>query len=1183
VAGQVESVDVATEADGRTDPAATAAAAGGVEAAAAGGTAANGAAASEGAAPGANGAQAGGNAAGVVAAAGGVAGASHAMDVEEALNGANGTPSDVPAAVTEEVKADKAAKVAEEERRRHRHDAGRRPPEDETLRDPRRFDLPLDGTVGRVCDLLERLAAQTPADAKRRRRDGDGRGSSSSSSSARSSDSSKGGGTRSSAASLATGEAAATASGGAEPMQIDESAAPAKPAAVTEGDEEEEEEGEVPSARRVVAEAVAAHKQLALDFLLACLGMLAAPEGAAVSGDDVNRRMLEAADHAGGLKRRGELDKPALWFEGLPAARLVRYGAQHAYRTALVARVLRALVVAAADEELGQEARGALRGVVLDVIRTSTPTRTLAGHSPGGFMDLSAAPEDPNRMIGAAMAELALVGRSQDSGGGGSSSARPASVAAGGPAAPDTAAPAPAVAATESADGAGTAAGAAAAAAAPGSDGAVAGTGGRSSSSSGSNHRQPMVLEDPQFEVNFSPLSEVAALQRLRRLVTVEELARAVVAALADQRQPVQDSALECVRLVMTRSAVDRSGGMDSGGAGDAGASSIGARSSNAAAVAAAGATAPASAAADAGTADDKADAGEKGEVPAEQAIPTAAGGRLLPLWHGRVMVHALINELCESCYDSEWRRKVAACRGLKEVCRSLRWEAARVFEFKVMQALLFVIRDQPREASVLTIEEAQEALYGLLTARYSIGEGPAATRRSTATTSAAAGFAAVAEAAAAPAGDAAAATAAAAAAGQNCAAAGSAGGGSGAGAPTAGRPELEISMSIVHLLATELTCYKASVRSVVKRALEVLAAAKGTTVAAILFPRRRAIEEATIKRSLAGMQATQQIGALEALTHCLVLEPPLLQPTPTVAGLLAEAMDLSAAEERRHPADGGAPTLYNSLPGDPAERRAVGYLAFPSRTEIRDQPLPSELPYGVQLRISVIRLMHAIMVFNYADGVVPSPLEEAPALKRRCLELLFASLTSHAPSQVIEAAFNVLMVVTNAPSPAGRRDRNVPKDLLQECLKPVLRNFISIESLSLANLSGLSRLLQLLAPVFNATLADRLYGFLRQFAEPSALIELQQQQQQQPQGASSGHRRGWRPGEEPDVAAAVLSLFPLLPPSAKWIEPLVTVVIKLEHALPRYSRLYCRPTSPFRAPLAAYLAKHPRESLEML
>lgn len=91
---------------------------------------------------------------------------------------------------------------------------------------------------------------------------------------------------------------------------------------------------------------------------------------------------------------------------------------------------------------------------------------------------------------------------------------------------------------------------------------------------------------------------------------------------------------------------------------------------------------------------------------------------------------------------------------------------------------------------------------------------------------------------------------------------------------------------------------------------------------------------------------------------------------------------------------------------------------------------------------------------------------------------------------QVVDAAQAALVqvIITNRQF----KDKSgMQKDLLQSCLRPVLKNLTHIQKLSLPLLQGLSRLLYLLSSWFNVTLGDKLYGYLRQWAEPMKLQSL--------------------------------------------------------------------------------------------
>jgi len=137
------------------------------------------------------------------------------------------------------------------------------------------------------------------------------------------------------------------------------------------------------------------------------------------------------------------------------------------------------------------------------------------------------------------------------------------------------------------------------------------------------------------------------------------------------------------------------------------------------------------------------------------------------------------------------------------------------------------------------------------------------------------------------------------------------------------------------------------------------------------------------------------------------------------------------------------------------------------------------------------------------------------------------------------------------------RSQSRLPKELLQTCIRPVLLNLREYTRLSVPLLRGLSMLLSLLSSWFNKTLGEKLLDHLQKWTDPSLI---------------KSHKI-WIPGEEPQVAAAIIDLFSLLPHASHFVEPLVKTTIKLEAYLPGFNA-HCV-GSPYRKPLARYLNKH--------
>jgi hypothetical protein len=149
------------------------------------------------------------------------------------------------------------------------------------------------------------------------------------------------------------------------------------------------------------------------------------------------------------------------------------------------------------------------------------------------------------------------------------------------------------------------------------------------------------------------------------------------------------------------------------------------------------------------------------------------------------------------------------------------------------------------------------------------------------------------------------------------------------------------------------------------------------------------------------------------------------------------------------------------------------------------------------------------------------------------------------------------LSVVAADGADGAKSKSRLRKELLQTCIRPVLLNLRDYTRLSPHLLRGLSRLLSLLSSWFNKTLGEKLLDHLQKWTDPNRMKA----------------QKIWPEGEEPDVAAAIVDLFVLLPHAAHFVEPLVKTTIKLEACLPAFKSRHL--FSPYRKPLARYLNKH--------
>lgn len=176
--------------------------------------------------------------------------------------------------------------------------------------------------------------------------------------------------------------------------------------------------------------------------------------------------------------------------------------------------------------------------------------------------------------------------------------------------------------------------------------------------------------------------------------------------------------------------------------------------------------------------------------------------------------------------------------------------------------------------------------------------------------------------------------------------------------------------------------------------------------------------------------------------------------------------------------------------------------------------------------------------------------------IRNHIVSVFFKSLYSRSAEVVEVARKGLELVVVN--------QSKLPKDLLQLGLRPVLMNLAEAKRLTLAGLEGLSRVLQLLTSYFKAEIGRKLLDHLAVWAEPKMLEE--------------SKSRNLMDVPDVKIIAAILAVFPLLPASANVFVPeVVKVVADLEVQVVR------RASSPFRAPLFAFLQKYPTEAGEVL
>ncbi|KAL8711708.1 MAG: hypothetical protein Q9220_003879 [cf. Caloplaca sp. 1 TL-2023] len=315
--------------------------------------------------------------------------------------------------------------------------------------------------------------------------------------------------------------------------------------------------------------------------------------------------------------------------------------------------------------------------------------------------------------------------------------------------------------------------------------------------------------------------------------------------------------------------------------------------------------------------------------------------------------------------------------------------------------------------------------------------------------------------------------------------------------------------------LVFELAHMNKHVREAAQSAFAVIAEVIDVHVHELLSPVKERLLQPIYNKPLRALPFSTQIGYIEAIAFCIPLEKDLIEFNEPLNRLLMESLALADAPDE-------------VLATKPSEYRTAQSI--------------------VELRVSCIKLLSLAVGLNEFNGPQQSQS------KSRTIAVFFQSLYSHSP-EVIEAAntgLGAVLKITN----------KLPKDLLQNGLRPILMNLQEPKKLTVSGLDGLARLLALLTNYFKVEIGERLLDHMKVIADKSvlqkssfALIE------QNPQMK---------------IVVATLNIFHLLPATPNttssaetFMNELVDRVLELEEALRRTHH------SPFRPPLLKYLNRY--------
>ncbi|UIZ26478.1 hypothetical protein KXD40_001859 [Peronospora effusa] len=344
----------------------------------------------------------------------------------------------------------------------------------------------------------------------------------------------------------------------------------------------------------------------------------------------------------------------------------------------------------------------------------------------------------------------------------------------------------------------------------------------------------------------------------------------------------------------------------------------------------------------------------------------------------------------------------------------------------------------------------------------------------------------------------------------------------------------------VFQMFVVEFLSAKAPTRRFAKRCIATVALLQETSASALLYPYNQLISKQITGCNLRMLPSNTRTGFVDAMAYALSLDPPIFSLTKEIMMFLQEVWKLISEDSQRD----GVTMIGAESPG-----KVGGMAPAIPGSGVSAQEYPFGLSQACELRIAAARLLRAAFL------AAPNDLNQHPEYRNRFVGVFFRYLTGQ-PPELVQVAQDALLDVIQLNK--QNKDVFLPKELLQQCLRPVLLNLADYRKLNLPLLEGLSRLLTLLSSCFNVTLGEKLLEHLKQWRDPDRIIK-------------AGI---WKSGEEPAVAAAIVDLFHLLPLNDAFLKALINCVVDLEAVLPKYGS-YGKMSSPYRIPLTRFLNRY--------
>ena len=322
---------------------------------------------------------------------------------------------------------------------------------------------------------------------------------------------------------------------------------------------------------------------------------------------------------------------------------------------------------------------------------------------------------------------------------------------------------------------------------------------------------------------------------------------------------------------------------------------------------------------------------------------------------------------------------------------------------------------------------------------------------------------------------------------------------------------------TLVSALVYDLASANPIVRDLSQNSLQVLSETVGVSLSSLIDPCKHILLTPIYGKPLRALPFPMQIGNIDAITFCLSLDDTFLTFNDELNRLLLEALALVDAEDE---------SLAN-----------INRL-YEFRTS-------KQL---VELRVVCIKLLS--LALSKPDFSIGS-LAEA---RIRILGVFFKALCNKSTEIINAAHFGLKSSL--------QENAKLPKELLQNGLRPMLMNLSDHKKLTVTGLEALARLLELLISYFRVEIGRKLMDHLMAWAQINTLRQIAGQELENNHAVQ--------------IVMAILNIFHLLPAKAyTFTEEIISTLQYLEGNLDRHQN------SPFRAPVSKFLNRFSENCLE--